>query len=126
MLTTYPEMPETKTYLVVLNQVVVAMDLAEAISERHPGANVLRAWSTSDALSQISSLHRIALAFVGLDAVADTSSALVRAVTQRGGRFVVLGAEAADKVADAGWTALTEPFTTADVFAAVDHQAQLA
>lgn len=105
----------TPTYLIVLRHVLVAQDIAMAIAEHDSTARVILARDEAEALPRLAEVARLAMAFVGQDPVAFRRSVLGRAVTERGGRIVLMGQEAESEGETQGFAVLARPFTTGDV-----------
>ena len=103
------------TYLIVLRHVVVAQDIALTIADMDPQARVVTAASEAEALSMLGGVDRLAVAFVGQSPRAYESSALARAVAERGGRVVLLGEDAEAEGAALGYAVLVRPFSTGTI-----------
>lgn len=96
-------------YLVVLDDVLVAMDIAETIREFSPGATVLVAANEAEAMTVIGGLHGLVQAFVAAEPNGFSGSALCEGIAVRGGSVVLLGDEAEEAVA-VRWPVLQRPF----------------
>jgi hypothetical protein len=106
----------------MLDETVVALDVADTIVEWHPGAKVLSARGPQDALRLIEDQLRIVVAFVGRGPVTNHMSALVEAVVLRGGEFVLICADDEDGPSDCKPHAvLNGPFRTEDILAVLDN-----
>lgn len=108
--------PAAPTYLIVLRHVLVAQDIAMAVAEHQPSAAVILARDGTEALARLAGVGRLTVAFVGQGPVGYRSSALGRAVAERGGRVVLMGQEAEAAGEASGFAVLARPFTTSDVF----------
>lgn len=105
-------------YLIVLRHVVVAQDIALTLADHDPGALVILAGTTAEALLLLDGVQRLRVAFVAEAPRTFAGSALGAAIAARGGRPVLIG-EAAE--ADAmGFAVLDRPFTTAGVLAQLE------
>ena len=100
------------TYLVVLSQGVVALDIAMTIEEFDPTAPVVAADSCENAVPALDGVDRIAVAFVDKGPHAFADSVLARKVAERGGRVVLLGDDAEENGAALGFAVLERPFST--------------
>jgi hypothetical protein len=108
------------TYLIVLRHVLVAQDIAMTIGEFDSGARILTAASGAEALPLLEGVERLAMAFVGRGPQAFRASPLARAVTERGGRVVLMGEEAEAQGEAQGFSVLVRPFGTSDVLTHLD------
>lgn len=103
------------TYLIVLRHVLVAQDIALTIADVDPQARVVTAASEAEALSKLSGVDRLAVAFVGQSPRAYEGSALAEAVGRCGGRVVLLGEDAEAEGAELGYAVLVRPFSTGSI-----------
>lgn len=100
-------------YLIVLRHVVVAQDIALTLSDHDPGAPVLLATATTEALRLLEGAPCLRVAFVAEAPALFAGSSLEAAIAARGGRPVLIGEAAeADPM---GFAVLLRPFTTAAV-----------
>ena len=100
------------TCLVMMQDTVVAQDLALTISDCHPDARVIVAATPADALAQLAAVPQIWLAFVSARPRTFAQSAFAKAISARGGKVVMLGVEAEQAGPTVDWCVLPQPFTT--------------
>lgn len=104
-----------ETFVVVLEDFVVARDLAQIAAEYSPGCDVVIATTPAEAIAALATVGRVSAAFVAADPATFDGSALQAALASRNGRVLLIGeaAEMAGRGAD--WVALVRPFTAATV-----------
>jgi hypothetical protein len=101
-----------RTYLIVMQQVLVAQDIALTISDHDPGANVIIASTHAEAEAALVTVADLVLAFVADAPWQFMASSLGQAIMARGGRVVLLGEAAEEAGPTAQWGVLDQPFTT--------------
>jgi hypothetical protein len=101
----------TASYLIVLKDYLVALDLAESISEFDAGAQIVARHSAVCAIAALEAIERVAVAFVdaGLDQF--VALGLQRMISDRGGRVVLMGDEAESAGEARGYCVLHRPFS---------------
>jgi len=105
--------------LIVLKEVLVGQDLAQAVRDERPDARVVIAQTPEAALSAIDDEARVEIAFVAAEPQVFERSSLVRGLTKRGARVVMLGVWTDPAALPGSWTLLPFPFTTEDVRALI-------
>ncbi|MGV8984723.1 MAG: hypothetical protein ACOH2H_00340 [Cypionkella sp.] len=111
-------------FVVLLHEVLVALDIEMIITDILPKAEVLVARRLEDAVLQGCG-GRIAAAFVEADITTFAESALGRRVTSDGGKTVLVGREPKPGVPLTGCAVLAYPFTREDVTALLKDVARL-
>lgn len=96
-------------YLVLLDDVLVAMDIAETIREIAPGASVHVFADEAEAIAALEGLRVLTQAFVAADPAGFDGSDLAKGITLRGGAVVLLG-DAAEEAGATPWPVLQRPF----------------
>lgn len=104
---------EQPAYLVVVNEYLIAQDIALTINDHDPGAKAIIAATAPQALAALSEVPRVVVAFIAEPPNHFARSALAKAIAERGGRVVLLGEEAEELGPIAEWDVLYVPFTTA-------------
>ncbi|WP_102223762.1 hypothetical protein [Acidimangrovimonas sediminis] len=99
-------------YLVVLADMVIRMDLTEAIHELHPGAEVLAANTPDEAEARLMPHERLEQAFVSQGPDAYAGSTLETEISRRGASVVLLG-DAAEEAPPGRLPVLRRPFNRA-------------
>lgn len=112
-------------FLILLSQYVVSLDIAVTIADARPGAKVIRASSVEEALEKVREFTCIEAAFIANSMMAEASPLLVPALTVRGGRIVVVGAEVGDGPFQPAWKMLNEPFVSRSVTDLVEHPSNI-
>lgn len=97
-------------YLIVLEDVLVAMDLTETIRDFAPGAVVLTCNDATAAESLLLAHSALVLAFVALGPTQYGPSGLAREVSLRGGAVVLMG-DMAEESPSGEWPVLSRPFS---------------
>ncbi len=100
------------TFLVVLDDVLVARDLAQTAAEFSPACDVVVTTTSALALVALADVVNLNAAFLGMEPDAFDGSALQAAIATRGGRVFLLGEEAERLGRGEGWEALVRPFTS--------------
>lgn len=100
-------------YVIVLGQVVVAQDIAQAIAEFDPDATVITTPRREDAVAAVAALKgRLMLGFMNTPPRLLPEDALAQTTRERGGRVVLIHDEADTAgEADDYWV-LQRPFTS--------------
>lgn len=106
---------DNPAFLIVLRHVVVAQDIAMTIADLHPGARIVTAASTAEALPALRDVGRLAVAFVAEAPRAHRDSDLAREIARRGGRVVLIGEAAEAEGTALGFPVLARPFSTGDI-----------
>ncbi|NNF23810.1 MAG: hypothetical protein HKN63_03250 [Rhodobacteraceae bacterium] len=109
-----------RTFLVVENNEIVARDLSETLLGTDPGAQVLVADTTAEAIDMTSELASLSAVFLGIPLAAISETGLHQLIEERGGRLVVsenVMAEALSSGEPA--VILPRPFTTEMVLEAL-------
>ena len=101
-----------RTYLIVMQQVLIAQDLALTIADHDPRANVIVASTPAEAEAALAPVAHVVIAFVADAPSLFQESTLARTITARGGRVVLLGDEAEDIGPTPQWGVLDQPFST--------------
>lgn len=109
-------------YLVVIDEVLIARDIALTITDQEPEASVLIASSLTEAEEALSKVSNLVLAFVNVRPRTFAESALAQAISKRGGRVVLLGYEAEAVGPNPLWDVLMQPFDTAAVLARLNRR----
>lgn len=100
-----------QTYLVVLDDYLIAQDLAESIACYDDAAQVVVRHVVDDAVAALEAVEGLAVAFVGVDPKQFAGSALARMIDSRGGKVVLMGDAAEDDGETGGWAVLHRPFS---------------
>ena len=100
------------TCLVMMQDTVVAQDLALTIYDCHPDARVIVVPTPDDAVAALEPVSRVLLAFVSARPKSFAGSTLAEAILARGGKVVMLGMEAEETGPTENWCVLPQPFTT--------------
>ncbi len=106
-------------FLVVEPQMLVQVDLSQAILELSPSAILMTALSTGQALSFLERAERLTGAIVGIGAEALKRSGLATQITRRGGWIICLNGRHVDNIRNEGWYPLPRPFSSDDARAAI-------
>ncbi len=116
------------TYLIVLGDYIVALDLAQTVADFCPTAQVIQKSTAAAALAAVAAVDRVKVAFVGEPPHSFARSELARLIADKGGRVVFVGDEAEDLGTGNGHAVLSRPFSTPAVLAhleqAVCHRAE--
>lgn len=100
-------------YVIVLGQVVVAQDIAQAIAGFDPNATVITTPRRDDAVAALAGLDgRLAMVFLNTAPSALAEDTLAVATAARGGRMVLINDEAENQGEADGYFVLQRPFTT--------------
>jgi hypothetical protein len=108
------------SYLIVLKDCLVAMDLAESISDFDAGADIVARHSAACAIAALETIKRVAVAFVDTGPDHLAASGLMGMISARGGRVVLMGDEAETSGEARGYPVLHRPFSQGLV---LDHLA---
>ena len=111
----------TAVIVVILQEVLIALDIEMIVRESRPNAQVLVARTLGEALEILPS-GRIEVAFVQLDPRTVADSALGHRIAAECGRVVVLSEDPGPRL-PAGWTSLPYPFASKDVEALLTESA---
>ena len=118
------KMSETTTaqrcYLIVMQQVLVAQDLALTISDYDASAIVKIAGTHAEAEAALLNIAQMELAFVADAPSRFMQSSLAQSIRARGGRVILLGEEAEEDGPTQHWGVLNQPFTTDAVLQHLD------
>ena len=109
--------PPHGAYLVVLDDYLVAQDLAESIAYHDPAAEVIVRHTVAEAVAAMDSVETIEVAFVGEAPARYAGSQLAQMIRSKSGRVVLLGDEAETAGEAAGWSVLHRPFSLSLVLA---------
>lgn len=107
----------SRSYLVHVTERVVALDIAQTITDFDPTSKVICATSMAEAEAALSSIGSVELAFVAGCPSRFVGSVLHRGLLERGGRVVLLGIEAEDAGSSPVFDVLSQPFDTDAVIA---------
>lgn len=100
-------------YVIVLGQVVVAQDIAQAIAEYDPGATVITTPRREDAVAALYGMEgRLAAVFINTPPRLLADDRLGTAARARGGQIVLIHDEAEVEGERDGYLVLPRPFTT--------------
>lgn len=100
-------------YVVVLGQVVVAQDIAQAISGFDPQATIITTPRREDAVAALAGMEgRLEFAFMNTPPRLLPQDLLADAARARGGRIVLIHDEAETGGEGEGYLVLARPFTT--------------
>ncbi len=117
-------MPDTMasrpTFLICINDAIVAEDVAGILQDAMPQSSVICAASQADALQRLETLHAPLIGFIQMAPEAVADSPLGQALTQAGARIVLLGNAAEERGEAAGFAVLQRPFRSVDLLALVD------
>ena len=102
-------------YLIVVQEVVVAQDLAQTISDHQPGAHIIMAASLNAAIEALIDVPRVEIAFVAADPQAYLESQFAKVLAARGAQVVLMGVWGEVRRSAQIWNLLPFPFTTDDV-----------
>lgn len=104
-----------EVFLIVVNDVLIAEDLAQAIAEVVPHADIIVTPALGLAQAAIAGRGRVVMACVQDDPALLAGSALAAVLGVQGARLVFLGDCDAAQAALSGGEALQYPFSTQDV-----------
>lgn len=107
-------MTDLKTFLVVEEQALVQIDMAQAIGEMYPDADVLQARNLAEALHLLEAACEGltgAISGIGVDATRDFGGR----VHERGGWVICLNGRHTDLIVAEGWHPLARPFMSEDL-----------
>lgn len=110
-------LPQPLTYIVRVSETLVAQDLAQTIVDFDPGATVVFATTLQEAVAALDGAAALAVAFISGNPDDVLGCGLSRAITDRGGRVVLLGLEAEARGPSAAFDVLLQPFDTDAVVA---------
>lgn len=100
-------------YVIVLGQVVVAQDIAQAIAEYDPDATVITTPRREDAVAAVAALRgKLVLGVMNTPPRLLHDDVLAQATLARGGRIVLIHDEAEVEGEADGYWVLQRPFTT--------------
>lgn len=105
------------TYLIVVGDYIVALDLAQTVADFCPTALVIQKSTAVAALAAVAAVDRVKVAFVGEPPDTFARSELARLISNKGGRVVFVGGEAEDLGPGTGHAVLSRPFSTPAVLA---------
>lgn len=100
------------SYLILVQPMLVAVDIGQAIADFVPRANVIIVQSATEAGEALKLAKNIHVAFLGLAPESDKGWHLAVAVRARGGRVVFIGDEAEDRGPGQDCMVLERPFGT--------------
>ena len=100
-----------QTYLVVVDDYLIAEDLAESIAFYDAKALVVVRHLVDDAVSALKAVERLAVAFVAACPQQFAGSALAKMIHSLGGKVVLLGDAAEDLGKTPDWAVLHRPFS---------------
>ncbi len=98
-------------YLIVLKDYLVALDLAESISDFDAEAEIVARHSAACAIAALEAIERVAVAFVETGPDQFAASVLSGMISDRGGRVVLMGDEAESSGQARGYSVLQRPFS---------------
>lgn len=104
-------------FLIVLDDSIVAQDLAETVSEHDPAAGLIPCRTLDEAIAALAHVERIAVAFVEAGPAEFAASPLAGLIAAKGGRVVLIGDDAEDSARMCGHAVLQRPFSTEMVLA---------
>lgn len=108
---------KTRSYLVLVPEMLVAQDIALTIADFDPAAEVICAKSQHEAQAALGRVGALTLAFVSDRPSTFVQSPLASAIAERGGRVVMLGIEAENTGPTETFDVLHQPFDTDAVMA---------
>lgn len=107
--------PRSGAYLIVVSDVVVGQDLAQAICEDHPQAEIVVATSLDEAVGALGAVPFVGVAFIAAEPEKLERSRLYRVLSAQGAQVVLMGLWTDQAPKAAGWKLLPFPFTTDNV-----------
>lgn len=105
------------TYLVVLGDYIVALDLVQTVVDFCPAAQVIQKSTATAAVAAVSKVNSVKVAFIGEPPHSFARSELARLIAKKGGRVVFVGDEAEGLGPASGHMVLSRPFSTPTVLA---------
>lgn len=116
-----PSQDKTHIYLIASRNYLVTCDICDAISDYDPAAEISVQRGHERALTSITPLRRIAVAFVEAGSEQVTRLKIDQAVQGRGGRLVLMGNAAEDELDGHSprlrWPVLARPVSTRMILA---------
>lgn len=110
----------TPIYLVVAHQPLVAQDIADAVTEEIPRAQVIVAMSVSEAIGLLAGFEKVDVAFIEAKDAALAATSLPEALLLAGTRIVLVGPETAIR-----WETLPMPFSADDLAQVITRKGPL-
>ncbi len=107
-------------FLIVVREVLVGQDIAQAIAEAMPGSNIISTTTMEEAAALVIGVRRIATAFVAFGPDDFDASPLASLILDRGGRIILMGPAAEASSGD--WPVLSYPFSTSAIEACLASQ----
>lgn len=104
-------------YLIVLDDSIVAQDLAETVSEHDPLAGLISCKTLTEAVDAVAHVERIVVALVEAGPEQFRASPLAGLIAAKGGRVVLMGDDAEDSGMASGYPVLQRPFFPKTVLA---------
>jgi len=111
-------------YLIEVRDYVVLTDLIGSVHDFDPGSHILTATGIGEAVAQLRSVDRLAIAFLEAGPRRVAQLKLDVEIRQRGGRLVLLGDDAEDEWEASSspshrWPTLLRPFTSQTVLSLI-------
>lgn len=107
------------SYLILVQPMLVAVDISQAIADFVPNAKVIIVQSDTEASDALKTVENIHVVFLGLAPGSDKGWRLAEAVRARGGRLVFIGDEAEDQGSGPYGAVLERPFDNDAVCSAI-------
>jgi hypothetical protein len=104
-----------KTFLLVEDQALVRLDIAQALLELFPEADIVEARGAAPALRSLERIARLTGAISGIGFETTRNSGLGARVTALGGWLICLDERHTDGILAEGWHPLPQPFGTEDL-----------
>lgn len=117
-------LPPRSSYLILVQPMLVAVDIGQAIADFVPRANVIIVQCAAEAEEAIKLAKNVQVAILGLAPGSDKGWHLAEAVRAQGGRVVFIGDEAEDQGPGPDWMVLERPFDNDAVCAAINGPPQ--
>ena len=125
MLNTMQQKPQPRlSYLILVQPMLVAVDIGQAIADFVPRAEVILVQCAAEASEALQLAKSIHVAFLGLAPESDKGWHLADDVRARGGRVVFIGDEAEDRGPRPDCMVLERPFDTDAIRAVIKDSPQ--
>jgi hypothetical protein len=108
-------MQDRKTFLLVEEQALVQLDMAQGLLELFPSAVIVEARGAEQAMSALDGVERLTGAISGVGFESTRNSALGTRVAALGGWLICLHGRHADRIVAEGWHPLAQPFAEDDL-----------
>ncbi len=109
------------SFLVAVNDPLVALDITTILGEAHPGARIATAEDRPSAQALLAQMPRLALAVVSLSPKDASNSDFGQALRRTGARLVLMGLDAEEHGEADGYEVLHRPFRTEDLLALISR-----